>query len=1020
MALNGSERDVREGQRLRDRRTAAGLTQQELAERAGLSVRAVRNLERGTAGRSRPETVRRVTAALDPAAGPARTADLHIGVLGPLRVELAGRPVELRAPMLRNLLGLLALRPGEVVSQAELVDVLWGDRPPRTCLNLVQGYIVRLRDLLEPRRGRWEPARILVTSAGGYALHPPDPRALDLLAFEAGCATARAAAARGDSTAALAAWADALASWRGAAVADVEPRVRHHPAAVAAGQRRIAATLEFADLAIDVGCADRVVPVLRDLVAAEPLDERLHARLMTCLAASGQRAAALLLFETVRDRLAMELGIPPGTELVAAHDRILRAPAAPPAPQPRPVTEAPLPADVADFVGRRPELAALDRIAAAGRPATVVVTGVGGSGKTALAAHWAHHVAGNFPDGCRYVDLHGYGEQPPMSLDTAVDLLLWSFGQSAHAVPADLDRRLALYRSELAHRRTLIILDNVRTATQVRPLLPGASASVVVVISRSRQESLVVRDSATRIDLDMLTLDDAVDMLRTTGRVAGRSADLARVAELAGRLPLALQIIGCRLAADPAGLGTIVKGLDVDRLAELEIDDVDTGVRAAFDLAYRPLAPAAARLFRLFGLVGVPSLRGPAAGALAGSPAGALPGASPGASVHRPLADLVAANLLNETGGRYEMHDLIREYARQRSELEDPAAERHTAVRRLVDSYLDRAYAAYALLSPRTAAFPPDLVHPPDEPHVFADRAEATAWFQAERATIAALARTCVAHGWSRPAWQLASSMFAFNQSRRRWSDWIELCRDVLDAVRHDGDRLGESRMANVLAVAHKQQGDFVAAEARYEQALHAAEETGDPMVIGPVHVNLGGLYNVSGRFEPAENHLRAALDIAGYGDDPRYGQLLWLNLGHLLFNTGRFAEAADGLRRGLALAGITGDEHTAAYLHHGLGEVAFQREELAEAAGHARAALRLATSTGDPLRRAYALDLLASATMGSDPGRAEAALREAIALCEDLGHPLAEVARDALKRRAPDDWQAEERERRYRVNRLP
>ncbi len=1017
MAQNGFDDGAAAGQRLRARRTAAGLTQQELAERAGLSVRAVRNLERGTAGRSRPETVRRITMALDPSADPVGPVDLRIGVLGPLRVERAGRPVELRAPLLRAMLGLLALRVGEVVSQAELVDVLWGDRPPRTCLNLVQGYVVRLRDLLEPGRGRWTSARILVTEALGYSLRPHGPQALDLLAFDDGCARARAAAGRGDRTAALAAWAEALACWRGAVVADVEPRVRHHPAAVAAGQRRIAATLEFADLAITAGCADRAVPVLRDLVAAEPLDERLHARLMTGLAGSGQRAAALQVFATVRDRLATELGIPPGAELVAAHERILRAPTAAPAPPPRPgVAEAPMPSDVATFVGRHGELAVLNRIARAGGPATVVVTGVGGSGKTALAVHWAHHVGGSFPDGCRYIDMHGYGERPPMSPDTAVDLLLWSFGQPTHAVPADLDRRLALYRSELAHRRTLIILDNVRTATQVRPLLPGGSASVLVVVSRSRQESLVVRDSATRIDLDMLAVDEAVEMLRATGRLLGThptvTADLTRVAELTGRLPLALQIVGCRLAADPAGLAGVVKSLDlaVDRLAELEIDEVDAGVQTAFDLSYRTLGPATARLFRLLGLLDVPSLGTAAVAALAGC------------DVSRSLAELTAANLVSRPAAtdRYALHDLIRVYAHRRAEQQDPEPERHTAVRRLVDWYLDRAYTAYALLSPRTAVVPPDLVHPPDEPLVLADRAAATTWFQAERATVAALARTCVAYGWTRPAWQLAHSMFAFNQSHRRWSDWSELCRAVLAALRHDS--VGEVRMANMLAVAHKQQGDFDAAEAYYEQALRAARETGDPLVIGPVHVNLGGLYNVSGRSEPAESHLRAALAISGYGDDPRYGQVLWLNLGHLLFNTGRFQEAAEGLRRGLALAGITGDDHTAAYLHHGLGEVAFQRGEFGESAGHARAALRLATSTGDPLRRAYALDLFASATLGTGPGEAEAALREAIAICDELAHPLAAEARGALERCPPtsDDWHSAERERRYRVNRLP
>ena len=1017
MSVNGENGPIAEGHLLQARRRQLRLTQHEVAELAQVSVRALRNIERGQAVHPRAETLRRLSAVLGPHE-PANSG-LQIDVLGPLQVRRHGLPVEVRAPKLRSLLGLLALHPGEVVPRDVIVDLLWGVRPPKTCLNLVHGYVGRLRELLELRHP--PSAGTIVTSAGGYGLHLPADQ-LDLSQFDALTVAAAAARDRDDLAGAVALWEEALSCWRAAVLADADSRLRQHPAAVSVNQRRLTATLELAEVATMLGCGDRAIEPLRVLTPDEPLHERLHARLMICLANCGQQAAALRLYADVRNRLAEELGIGPGSELANAHLAILRGQAAV-ADQPagRDSGAAPLPPDVG-LVGRERELAILDRIVGDRVAATtMVITGVGGSGKTALAVHWAHRAADRFPDGCRYVDLHGYSPRSPMSLDTAVDLLLWSLGAPAPPGPADLDRRLALYRSELGRQRILIILDNVPGAADIRPLIATSPRSAVLVVSRDRLESLVVRDAADRIELGMLSVDEAVDMLRRIGGLPAAPAtdrQLTRVAQLCGRLPLAIRVVGCRLAANPHDVAGLADRLDRsdDRLAALEIDQVDAGVRAAFDLSYRTLGEDAARLFRLLGAHDGPSIDESAAMALIG------PDSTD--TVGRLLAELASANLVTKTRpASYVLHDLVRTYARQQCDRLDPPERREAAIRRLVDWYLDRTYTAYRLLSPRASARPPEMIHPPVDRLELADRHEAAAWFQAERANVATLVRTCLANGWSRSAWQLAYSMFAFNQSHRRWSDWIPLCDEVLEAVQATGDALGECRMLNVLAVAHKQRGDFAAARDQYHQALRAADAAGEPLAAAAIHVNLGGLYNVQEQYDLAETHLRAALGTAGYGDDPRYGQLLWLNLSHLMFNTGRFEEAADGLRRGLALTETTGDEHTAAYLYHGLGEVSFQLGRMDEAAEHARQALRRATATQDPLRRAYALDLLGSATMHSAPAEAEASWHEAIAICEELAHPLAEEARYWLEHERPSsasELYAAERERRYRVNRLP
>lgn len=410
---------------MREHRRRAGLTQQELALRAGVSVRALRELEQGRVRHPHQRSVQQLMTTLGlseldrPASAPdvrqpgrAYDGPLWIGVLGPLAVRHGGVPVDAGSAKVRSLRGLLAIQPGDLLARDEIVDALWGERPPATCLALVHTYVARLRRRrLEVGHHGSNAVPAVVLDHGGYRLQV-DADGLDLLRFTQLAGRAHDATVAGNHAAACDMFAQALAEWRGPVLADLSLRLRQHPAAVALTQRRMAAGLAWADLATQIGRGEQVIELLRRFAGDEPLHEELHARLMLALTSCGQQAVALRLFADLRARLVEELGVEPGARVRDVYLRILRQQVAPAVDATSAAASTAgwrtgawkvrippqqLPLDLPGFTGREEQLAQLDGLlTGAGQAATTViiasVSGTAGVGKTALAVHWAHRV----------------------------------------------------------------------------------------------------------------------------------------------------------------------------------------------------------------------------------------------------------------------------------------------------------------------------------------------------------------------------------------------------------------------------------------------------------------------------------------------------------------------------------------------------------------------------------------------------------------------------------------------------
>jgi DNA-binding SARP family transcriptional activator len=620
---------------------------------------------------------------------------MEFRILGPLEVWEHGRVVALGGPKQRALLATLLLHANHVVSADRLIDELWGDQPPATADNLLQGYVSQLRRRLPTRQDGRTPRQMLVTRSPGYVLRI-ERSLLDVHRFEQLVEMARLAMAEGAPERAADALRKALALWRGPALGDVAVEGVCRSEVTQLEERRITALEERIEADLRLGRHVDLTGELQALVVENPLRERLRAQLMFALYRSGRQAEALGVYRDARRVLTEELGLEPGPALQRLEHGILAADPALELPPPALVADGPpvaadgppchLPPDVADFTGREHLLAGLRRLLwrEPGQRATAVlvaaVSGKAGVGKSAVAIRVAQQLRPRYPDGQLYVNLRGTEAHALAPADVLASFLR-ALGVDEAAVPDGLEERVRRYRARLADRRVLVVLDNAAGEAQVRPLLPPSAGCAALVTSRARLAGL---EAAHQVALEVMQPGEAVELLaRVAGaeRVAAEPAAARTIARLCGDLPLAVRIAGAKLAARPHWrLAHLAERLGDERRRLDELCAGDLEVRASFAASHQGQDTAMRRAFRLLGLLETPSFAAPAAATMLDVTV---------SEAEDLLERLVEAHLLEvggqDAGGRtsYRFHDLLRIFARERLRVETPVADRQAALRRL-------------------------------------------------------------------------------------------------------------------------------------------------------------------------------------------------------------------------------------------------------------------------------------------------------------------------------------------------
>jgi tetratricopeptide (TPR) repeat protein len=761
------------------------------------------------------------------------------------------------------------------------------------------------------------------------------------------------------------------------------------------------------DAELRLGRYEGLVARLTALIEEHPLNEAFAVQLMRVLQLTGRRAQALDVFQSLRRRLIDELGIEPGTAARQAQQEVLApetpAPATvPPAAPTPPRTETPradltalvprqLPPAARHFVGRPAELAALDDASGCGEVS--VVTGMGGMGKTTLALHWAHQVTARYPDGQLFVDLRGFDARSrSLSGHEACAILLESLGVASLAVPSDPDARVALYRTVVAGRRLLIVLDNAWDEAQVRPLIPGTSGSQVVVTSRNRLAGLVAADGARPVELAPFSVSSSVELLaRRAGTLADTDADdAAALAEACGGLPLALTVAATRLRLDPGLRWSALTEQVRDRraaLAVLDVGDENASVRAVLSLSYQRLTDRAASLFRLLDVHPGPDVSLAAATALADDDA-----------VARPLEDLVSASLLARYAGRFRFHDLVRTYATSVAS-EEPSDARAAARARIYDHYLRSGLAADRLLLPtREPITPPEAV-PGSRPTSFADEPAAWAWFETERDALMAVITMAAESGDDDYAHLLPWTLTTYLKRRGDWRALAEVHLLAADAAERAGDLRARARTHNDAGGFLLQIGDYDAALEHLEPAAELWRELGDLKGAWMSENNMGHLHHSQGRHREAADHARKALELArAYGWEPDIA---------LAISTAAWSLAYCGDHKGaralaveaVALQRRLGDRNGQAHAHDAVGLASFGLGEFPEALEAYEKALELFRESSDVRYQARVLTRIAQTHQAA--GRfeaARAAWTEALVLFRQAGAPEAQDIQEMLE----------------------
>jgi DNA-binding SARP family transcriptional activator/tetratricopeptide (TPR) repeat protein len=944
---------------------------------------------------------------------------MWMGLLGPLHIQHGAVTISVPAAKQRIVLGALLTQANRVVSFDELAEAVWDGAVPAASRVTLRSYVMRLRQVVGPEVG----ARIR-TRDPGYCIDVGDDE-LDLTCFSALCESGGAAVRAGSWEPAEADLAEALNLWRGQPLADVPSGALRREELPRLESLRLQALEWRHEAQLHLGLHEQLVPHLLNLVAQHPLRERFRAQLMLAYYRCGRQADALSAYQDARRDLVGELGVEPGPELSGLQERILSAdpdlwgpagyhradqagelsaavPSERDADRLAWVGSPPrqLPPKPRYFAGRVGELAALDRLLelATGAGGTIVISAIGGAagvGKSTLALQWAHRAAERFPDGQLYVNLRGFDPSgTPMAAADAIRGFLDAFHVPASAIPASLQAQAGLYRSLLADRRVLIVLDNARHAEQVRPLLAGGQGCLVLVTSRSQLTGLVAADCAHPVPLGLLTEPEARELLaRRLGatRLARESAAAANLIELCVRLPLALSITAARAAANPGiTLAAFARELAEARLDALTTGEEATDARAVFSWSYQHLAEPAAGLFRLLGTHPGPHISAAGAASLTGR---SLP------DTREALAELTRAHLVQEIPGkRYAFHDLLRAYASEKAYSQDTPGDRRLAAHRMLDHYLHSAHAADRALYPARDPITPAAPQAGTNPEKFTDEEQALSWFNAEHQVLLGVVAGAEADGFDRHVWQLAHALETYFYRFGHLHEWVAIQRAALAAAERAGDIAARAYAHRAIASACIQLRSFDDTFHHNSEALSLYQELGDR--IGQARVYLENARAYDRQDMPRESLSRSQQSIELFrAEGHQFGLAAALNqAGWAHAMLGEHRRAVELCQQALDLAQAAHNRPFIATISDSLGYAHYHLGNHSQADALYRRALLILEQIGAPAQRADTLTYMGDALHAAGrPQAARQAWHEAVAILDRL-HSDADQVRVRLR----------------------
>jgi DNA-binding SARP family transcriptional activator/tetratricopeptide (TPR) repeat protein len=916
---------------------------------------------------------------------------MEFRLFGEVQLWAEGQPLDVGTPRQQAVLAALAVDAGRPVAIETLIDRVWDEEPPVEVRNVLYSHLSRIRRLLQRATDLSGVSARLDRRSAGYVLDV-DPDRVDLRAFT------RLADLRGSDVDQAAALTEALGLWRGVPLAGITGEWVNQVRG-SWYRRRLDVAVRWGELQLKLGHAAAVISTLPDLVAEYPLAEPLEGLLMRALHMAGRDAEAIDRYAVLRRRLADELGTDPGAALQALHSAILRGELpTPTVDRGSPlVTPAQLPPDVHGFAGRDEELRRLDRIVGDVSRAVriVAVSGTAGVGKTSLVVHWAQRVRSRFPGGQLYVNLRGFDPTgSPVTPAEAVRRFLDAFGVSPQRIPASFEAQVGLYRSLLANRRVLVVLDNARDPEQARPLLPGSPGCLVLVTSRNQLSGLVA-EGAHPLTVDLLDADEARSLLAGrlgADRIAAEPLAVEEVVGLCARLPLALAVVAARAATHPKfGLAPLARELRNARggLDEFARSDPATDPRAVFSWSYMQLSTAAARLFRLVGLHPGPDLSKRAAASLAGLSGGEV----------RPLlAELAQAHLVAEhSPGRYTCHDLLRAYASEQAHLVDSEDDQHAARHRMLLHYTHSANDADRLFDPSREE-PPKLADliPGVTPESVADHAEALEWFNAELPVLLMVIHQDAE--FDREVWELAWTVRRFLAHQGHWHTELVLLNVALTAAQRLEDPGRQAFAHCFLGCTYVWYGKHEDARSRFDLAQGLYQDAGDKVGEAYVQHYYSWMLEQQEHTVEALSHAEQALEL--FRDTGHQaGQAKVLNaIGWFNALLGDYAAAIDHCQKALDLQTRLGDLIGAGQTWHSIGYAHDRQGDYPKAMACYQAAVELFRGTGYRVNEANVLTSMGDTHRNAgDLVAARTAWQQAFDIFDQLGHPGADHARAKL-----------------------